>query len=156
MDQRRIRPLRPSRLEILQINVGKVCNQTCRHCHVDAGPDRTESMSRETMEQCLRALARTEIATVDLTGGAPELNPHFRWLVEELRGLGLHVMDRCNLTVPDRCGPKSTSSPGTRGWWPRCPCRAPGRTIARSAGVDRALSLNRWATGPQAVFAWCW
>ena len=92
-------PLRPSRLEILQINVGKVCNQTCRHCHVDAGPDRTESMSRETMEQCLRALAGTEIATVDLTGGAPELNPHFRWLVEELRGLGLHVMDRCNLTV---------------------------------------------------------
>ena len=92
-------PLRPSRLEILQINVGKVCNQTCRHCHVDAGPDRTESMSRETMEHCLRALAGTQIATVDLTGGAPELNPHFRWLVEELRGLGLHVMDRCTLTV---------------------------------------------------------
>jgi len=92
-------PLRPSRLEILQINVGKVCNQTCRHCHVDAGPDRTESMSRETMEHCLRALAGTEIRTVDLTGGAPELNPHFRWLVEQLRSLGLHVMDRCNLTV---------------------------------------------------------
>jgi len=92
-------PLRRSRLEILQINVGKVCNQTCRHCHVDAGPDRTESMSRETMELCLRALAGTEIRTVDLTGGAPELNPHFRWLVEQLRSLGLHVMDRCNLTV---------------------------------------------------------
>jgi radical SAM/Cys-rich protein len=92
-------PLRPARLKILQINVGKVCNQACRHCHVDAGPDRTESMSRETMEQCLRALDGTEIRTVDLTGGAPELNPHFRWLVEQLRDRGLHVMDRCNLTV---------------------------------------------------------
>jgi len=92
-------PLRPARLEILQINVGKVCNQTCRHCHVDAGPDRAESMSRETMELCLRALDGTDIRTVDLTGGAPELNPHFRWLVKQLRGRGLHVMDRCNLTV---------------------------------------------------------
>jgi radical SAM/Cys-rich protein len=92
-------PLRPARLEILQINVGKVCNQTCRHCHVDAGPDRIESMSRETMEHCLRALAGTEIRVVDLTGGAPELNPNFRWLVEQLRSLGRHVMDRCNLTV---------------------------------------------------------
>ncbi|HZX43868.1 MAG TPA: arsenosugar biosynthesis radical SAM (seleno)protein ArsS [Myxococcaceae bacterium] len=92
-------PLRPFRVEILQLNVGKVCNQTCRHCHVDAGPDRTETMSRETMEHCLRALAGTQIRTVDLTGGAPELNPHFRWLVGELRERGLHVIDRCNLTV---------------------------------------------------------
>jgi radical SAM/Cys-rich protein len=92
-------PLRPTRLEIFQMNLGKMCNQTCRHCHVDAGPDRREVMSRETMEQCLAALAKTAIPTVDLTGGAPEMNPHFRWLVEEVRKLGRHVMDRCNLTI---------------------------------------------------------
>ncbi|MGH7822383.1 MAG: arsenosugar biosynthesis radical SAM (seleno)protein ArsS, partial [Candidatus Binatia bacterium] len=92
-------PLRPERIGIFQINVGKLCNQTCRHCHVDAGPDRREVMSRETMELCLRALAATSIPTVDITGGAPELTPHFRWLVEECRALGRHVMDRCNLTV---------------------------------------------------------
>src|SRR4051794_16608950 len=83
-----LHPLRPSRIEIFQINVGKVCNQTCRHCHVDAGPDRREQMSRETMEQCLRALASTDIPTVDITGGAPEMNPHFRWLVSACRALG--------------------------------------------------------------------
>ncbi|HYH95249.1 arsenosugar biosynthesis radical SAM (seleno)protein ArsS, partial [Hyalangium sp.] len=92
-------PLRPTRLDIFQLNLGKMCNQTCRHCHVDAGPDRREVMSRETMEQCLAALAKTAIPTVDLTGGAPEMNPHFRWLVEEVRKLGRHVMDRCNLTI---------------------------------------------------------
>jgi radical SAM/Cys-rich protein len=92
-------PLRPTRTEILQINVGKLCNQTCRHCHVDAGPDRTESMSRETMELCLAALERSDIGTVDITGGAPELHPDFRWLVERCRALGRHVIDRCNLTV---------------------------------------------------------
>src|SRR5262245_26947170 len=91
--------LRPTRIEVFQINVGKVCNQTCRHCHVDAGPDRREQMSRETMEQCLRALASSDIPTVDITGGAPEMNPHFRWLVSECRALGRHVMDRCNLTI---------------------------------------------------------
>jgi radical SAM/Cys-rich protein len=94
-----LHPLRPTRLDIFQINVGKMCNQTCRHCHVDAGPDRREVMSRETMEQCLAALAKTAIPAVDLTGGAPEMNPHFRWLVEEVRKLGRHVMDRCNLTI---------------------------------------------------------
>jgi radical SAM/Cys-rich protein len=94
-----LHPLRPTRLDIFQLNLGKMCNQTCRHCHVDAGPDRREVMSRETMEQCLAALAKTAIPTVDLTGGAPEMNPHFRWLVEEVRKLGRHVMDRCNLTI---------------------------------------------------------
>ena len=94
-------PLTAGPIEIFQINVGKLCNQTCRHCHVDAGPDRREVMSRETMEQCLAALARTTIPTVDITGGAPELNPHFRFLVEEVRKLGRHVMDRCNLTILD-------------------------------------------------------
>ena len=92
-------PLRPTRIEVLQVNVGKVCNQTCRHCHVDAGPDRREVMSRDTMQLCLDALARTDIPTVDITGGAPEMNPHFRWFVERARSLGRHVMDRCNLTI---------------------------------------------------------
>ncbi len=92
-------PLRPTGTEILQINLGKMCNQTCRHCHVDAGPDRREIMTRETMEQCVRALARTSIRTVDLTGGAPEMNPGFEWLVREVRALGRHVIDRCNLTI---------------------------------------------------------
>jgi len=92
-------PLRPTRIDVMQVNVGKLCNQTCRHCHVDAGPDRTESMDRATMELCLSALAATDIPTVDITGGAPELHPHFRWFVAEIRKLGRHVIDRCNLTV---------------------------------------------------------
>ena len=92
-------PLHATGITVLQINVGKLCNQTCRHCHVDAGPDRTESMSRDTAELCIRALAQTDIPLVDLTGGAPELNRNFRWLVEQARALGRHVMDRCNLSV---------------------------------------------------------
>ena len=92
--------LRPAAVEIFQINVGKLCNMTCRHCHVDAGPDRTaEMMSRETVELCLAALDRTAAATVDITGGAPELNPHFRYLVEQCVRRGKRVIDRCNLTV---------------------------------------------------------
>ncbi len=92
-------PLHATGITVFQINVGKFCNQTCRHCHVDAGPDRTEIMSRETAELCVDALAQTDIPTVDITGGAPELNPHFRWLVKQARRLGRHVMDRCNLSV---------------------------------------------------------
>lgn len=92
-------PLHATGIAVFQINVGKLCNQTCRHCHVDAGPDRSEIMSVETAQQCMAALATTDIPTVDLTGGAPELNPQFRWLVEQSRTLGRHVMDRCNLTV---------------------------------------------------------
>ncbi len=99
LDAAELHPLRPTKLEIFQINVGRLCNQTCRHCHVDAGPDRTEVMSRETMQLCLDALSRTEIRTVDITGGAPELNPNFRWLVSEVKKLGRHVLDRCNLTI---------------------------------------------------------
>jgi radical SAM/Cys-rich protein len=91
--------LHPTRIDVLQVNVGKVCNQTCRHCHVDAGPDRREEMTRETMALCLEALAKTDIPTVDITGGAPEMNPHFRWFVGEVRALGRHVIDRCNLTI---------------------------------------------------------
>ena len=94
-----LHPLTATGIEIFQINTGKLCNQTCKHCHVDAGPDRKEIMTRETMELCLEALAPTDIPTVDITGGAPELNPHFRWLVTEIKKLGRHVMDRCNLSV---------------------------------------------------------
>jgi len=92
-------PLRATGITVFQINVGKLCNQTCRHCHVDAGPDREERMTGETAELCIRALAQTEIPTVDITGGAPELNPNFRWLVEQATALERHVIDRCNLSV---------------------------------------------------------
>ena len=92
-------PLAATGIRVFQINVGKLCNQTCRHCHVDAGPDRREIMTRETAELCVAALARTGIPTVDITGGAPELNPNFRWLVEQSQALGRHVIDRSNLSV---------------------------------------------------------
>jgi radical SAM/Cys-rich protein len=92
--------LRFDRLEIFQINVGKLCNMACRHCHVDAGPDRRDAvMDRDTVEACLRAIDRLGPSTVDITGGAPELNPHFRYLVDACVARGLHVIDRCNLTV---------------------------------------------------------
>ena len=94
-----LHPLRAIGIEIFQINVGKLCNQTCRHCHVDAGPDRTERMTRETAEACMAALDRTNATTVDITGGAPELNENFRYLVDASRARGRHVMDRSNLTV---------------------------------------------------------
>ena len=99
MAQAGLRPLKATGITVLQLNVGKLCNQTCRHCHVDAAPDRTESMSRETAALCIEALAKSEIPTVDITGGAPELNQNFRWLVEQARRLQRHVMDRCNLSV---------------------------------------------------------
>jgi len=92
--------LSPVPLEIFQINLGKLCNMTCRHCHVDAGPDRTDAlMDRATVEACLSALDRTPAHTVDLTGGAPELNSNFRFLVAEAAVRGKHIIDRCNLTV---------------------------------------------------------
>lgn len=92
--------LQPAELEIFQINLGKLCNMTCSHCHVDAGPDRTrENMDRETVDACLEAIDRSGAHTVDLTGGAPELNPHFEYLVDEVVDRGLHVIDRCNLTI---------------------------------------------------------
>ncbi len=98
-------PLRANTLRTLQVNVGKLCNQTCQHCHVDAGPSRTEIMSRETMESILRVLQRhPQITTVDVTGGAPEMNPHFEYLVSASRALGKTVLDRCNLTVFSMAG----------------------------------------------------
>jgi radical SAM/Cys-rich protein len=92
-------PLTATGIQVLQVNVGKLCNQTCGHCHVDAGPDRREVMTRETMQLCLEALADGEIPTLDITGGAPEMNPHFRWLVTQAREQGRNIIDRCNLTI---------------------------------------------------------
>jgi radical SAM/Cys-rich protein len=91
--------LRSADLQTLQINVGRVCNQTCSHCHVDAGPDRRESMSRQTAEQIIEFLKHSAVQTLDITGGAPEMNPNFRWIVEQATALGRHVIDRCNLTI---------------------------------------------------------
>lgn len=93
------RPLRANGIEVLQINVGKRCNQTCAHCHVDAGPDRKEVMSADVLEACLNFLAQTNIPTLDITGGAPEMHPQFREIVERACSLGRHVIDRCNLTI---------------------------------------------------------
>lgn len=92
-------PLKPIGVDIFQINLGKMCNQVCSHCHVDAGPDRKEIMTKETMQECLSALKKSNCSTVDLTGGAPEMNPNFRWFVEELSKLNKHIIVRCNLTI---------------------------------------------------------
>ncbi|MFK7747563.1 MAG: arsenosugar biosynthesis radical SAM (seleno)protein ArsS [Kordia sp.] len=93
-------PLKPKSIEILQINVGYMCNQVCSHCHVDAGPDRKEIMTRETMQQCLNVIEKTGAHTLDLTGGAPEMNPHFRWFVEEASKIGVKdFIVRSNLTI---------------------------------------------------------
>lgn len=91
--------LKTGRIEIFQINLGKMCNMVCKHCHVDAGPDRKEIMTKETLELCLNALRKSNIEKVDLTGGAPEMNPHFKWFVEEVRRLDKYVMVRSNLTI---------------------------------------------------------
>lgn len=91
--------LKPLKLEIFQMNVGYMCNMTCKHCHVDAGPDRTEIMTRETMEQCLEVIRNHEIDTIDLTGGAPEMNPDFRWFVEQARPHVNDLIVRSNLTI---------------------------------------------------------
>jgi radical SAM/Cys-rich protein len=93
-------PLQPKKIEILQINVGYMCNQVCAHCHVDAGPDRKEIMTIETMNQILEVLKTTEVNTLDLTGGAPEMNPNFRWFVEEASKIGVKdFIVRSNLTI---------------------------------------------------------
>jgi radical SAM/Cys-rich protein len=95
-------PLKPTGIEIFQINVGKMCNQVCAHCHVDAGPDRKEIMTWETMEQCLNIVKNnTALHTVDLTGGAPEMNPNFRLFVEAIKAIkpAIKIIVRCNLTI---------------------------------------------------------
>src|SRR5215510_7389155 len=92
-------PIRRGRLDTLQVNVGYRCNQSCVHCHVNAGPSRTEEMAADVVDTVLAFLARKRVATLDITGGAPELNPHFRALVHAARDMGARVMDRCNLTI---------------------------------------------------------
>ena len=100
LEESNLYPLKPTNITVFQINVGKMCNQVCKHCHVDAGPDRKEIMTTETMQQCLDVLAANpSLQTVDLTGGAPEMNPTFRWFVEEIKKLDRHIIVRCNLTI---------------------------------------------------------
>ena len=92
--------IKPGSIEIFQINIGKLCNQTCAHCHVDAGPDKKEeNMDKATLQTCLDIITKHKIPTVDITGGAPEMNPYFRWFVEECTSIGVKVMVRCNLTI---------------------------------------------------------
>ena len=91
-------PLKAKGIDILQVNVGKLCNMTCRHCHVDAGPDRREIMNRKTIDDCLAAIETAKIPNLDLTGGAPEMNPDFRYFVSRAKQQDCHVIDRCNLT----------------------------------------------------------
>jgi len=92
-------PIRRKTLEILQVNLGYLCNQQCLHCHVNAGPKRKENMDEETVNQVIDYLKKSDIKTLDLTGGAPEMNPHFRYIVREARKLNIKVIDRCNLTI---------------------------------------------------------
>lgn len=92
-------PLTANSLEVLQLNLGMLCNQSCKHCHVEAGPKRAEKMSEEILKNCLDVLKNSKIPTVDITGGAPEMNPYFKWFVMEARKLNKHVMVRCNLTI---------------------------------------------------------
>jgi radical SAM/Cys-rich protein len=96
--------VRRARLETLQVNLGYRCNQSCLHCHVNAGPNRSEQMSRETLADVLAFIGVAGVRRLDLTGGAPELNPHFRELVMRARELGVHVIDRCNLTILEEPG----------------------------------------------------
>jgi len=90
--------------ETLQVNLGYLCNQTCQHCHVDAGPRRKEIMDKENIDAVLNYLRIKKVKTLDLTGGAPEMNPHFKYLVREARKLGVRVMDRCNLSILEEEG----------------------------------------------------
>ncbi|MDQ9172100.1 arsenosugar biosynthesis radical SAM protein ArsS [Oxalobacteraceae bacterium R-40] len=92
-------PIRRKQLDTLQVNLGYLCNQTCQHCHVDAGPNRKELMDAGTIDLVLQVLRERKLSTIDLTGGAPEMNPHFRRLVQEASGMGVRVIDRCNLTI---------------------------------------------------------
>jgi len=97
-------PIRRARLETLQVNLGLRCNQQCLHCHVNAGPRRKEQMTRSTVEEVLGFLRRSRVTSLDLTGGAPELNPNFRYLVREAGAMGLKLLDRCNLTILEEPG----------------------------------------------------
>ena len=129
--------IRRGRLDTLQVNVGYRCNQSCAHCHVNAGPSRTEEMPREVADLALAFLERQRIATLDITGGAPELNPHFRRLVPRARDMGVRVMDRCNLTILEVPGPG-----GSR--------RIPARPAGRDRGLDAVLPARTMSTASAA------
>ena len=149
-------PLRHTRTEILQINVGKLCNLTCIHCHVNAGPKRKEIMTRETIDRVIDWLAKTDIPTVDLTGGAPEMIPDFKYLVERLKALTppRHIIDRCNLTILLEPGfedyaqflarHRSRSLPRCRATRPRTstPSGAKASSMAASKGLQLLNSLG--------------
>jgi len=102
--------IRRGKLETLQVNLGYLCNQSCLHCHVNAGPRRTEIMPKDIVQQVLDFLAHRAIKTLDLTGGAPEMNPHFCDLVSQARSMGVRVIDRCNLTILEEDGYEDTSA----------------------------------------------
>lgn len=102
--------IKRSHLETLQVNLGYLCNQQCLHCHVDASPRRTEIMTRESIDTVVAFIEKQNIKTLDLTGGAPEMNPHFRELVESAKSMGVHVMDRCNLTILEQPGYEDTAA----------------------------------------------
>ncbi len=104
LEQTRFPALRRKMLETLQVNLGYLCNQQCLHCHVNAGPRRKEIMNRETADQLIEFIHAADIHTLDLTGGAPEMNPHFRDIVRAARARGLRVIDRCNLTILEEPG----------------------------------------------------
>ncbi|MCH8487203.1 MAG: arsenosugar biosynthesis radical SAM protein ArsS [Candidatus Cyclonatronum sp.] len=99
LEQSGLYPLRPTGIEIFQMNLGYMCNMTCKHCHVDAGPDRKEMMSRENLEHCIRAIEQLDAQTVDLTGGAPEMHPDFEWFTERISKPGRKIIVRSNLTI---------------------------------------------------------
>jgi len=93
-------PLSLKKLSIFQVNIGYMCNQVCEHCHIDAGPDRKEMMTKETMLECLEAIKKADVSTVDITGGAPEMNPNFKWFITEINKLGIKdIIVRSNLTI---------------------------------------------------------
>ena len=138
--------LKRGQLETLQINVGYRCNQSCFHCHVNAGPNRTEEMSGEVADTVLAFLERHRTPTLDITGGAPELNAHFRRLVTGARALGVKVMDRCNLTILEQPGQEDLAeflaAQRASRWWPRCP--AIWKTTSTTSAA-RACSTARCA-----------
>lgn len=152
-------PLTRARVTTLQLNVGKRCNQACVHCHVDAGPSRTESMSDAVAERCIELLQRTpSIDTVDITGGAPELHPRFRWLVRRSTELGRRVIDRCNLTILSEPGQEDLAeflAEHRVRVIASLPCYSPGNVDAqRGKGVfDRSIAglrqLNQHGYGAE-------
>ncbi|MBI5875950.1 MAG: arsenosugar biosynthesis radical SAM protein ArsS [Deltaproteobacteria bacterium] len=99
LSESKLYPLTATGITVFQVNIGKLCNQACKHCHVEAGPGRKETMPKQIMQACLEALEKTDIPTVDITGGAPEMNPDFKWFVKEFRNRNRHVMVRSNLTI---------------------------------------------------------